>query len=140
MSPSRDDLPSSCPKSYHFQCKVTNSARLVWKVNGEEKLRLTRNSNKTNVLFSEDSLNIYVQTIMPETTEYYASYVSMLWFDSSIVGDTINVTCEGYEEGDTVVDTVVVEKNGNYNLSKSVLWIRKQVVRWYMDQTWLVCQ
>ena len=50
--------------------------------------------------------------------------MSTLWFDSSIFDDSINVTCESKEEG----DTVVVEKKGGYNSSKSVIWIRKQMV------------
>lgn len=102
LSPSRYALPSSCPKSYHFRCEVTNSVRLFWKVNGEQKVRLSRNS-ETNVFISEDSLNIYVQKIIPETEQFHASYVSTLWFDSSIFDDSINVTCESKEEGDTVV-------------------------------------
>ena len=76
-------------------------------MNGEQKVRLSRNS-ETNVFISIDSLNIYVQKIIPETEQFHASYVSTLWFDSSIFGDSINVTCESYEEG----DTVVVEKKG----------------------------
>ena len=92
-------------------------------MNGEQKVRLSRNS-ETNVFISEDSLNIYVQKIIPETEQFHASYVSTLWFDSSIFDDSINVTCESKEEG----DTVVVEKKGGYNSSKSVIWIRKQMV------------
>jgi hypothetical protein len=64
----------------------------VWKVSGEEKLRLGSNTLPSDI-FPEEPLNFFIQNVTVGDSPLQTTFVSYLWFNSSKYPAT-NVTCE----------------------------------------------
>ena len=83
---------------YFFRCEVTGSSRQVWKVNGDEKLRLWANS-PDKALILVDSLKFLVEEVISaDNIASDTTFISYMWFDDPSVFDhNMDVVCESAE-------------------------------------------
>lgn len=86
-----------CPDTYYFfRCNITG-ARQIWKRNGIEVYRFVVNTVVSDIT-PEEPLNILLQQKIRGTREDETNFVSYLWFNSSNLNDTENISCDNDAE------------------------------------------
>ena len=79
--------------TYHFRCEVRESSRQVWKLSGNEKLRVVHTTRAPS-FHEDDFVNVFVEDIIHGNTASETSYVSYLWIYSLDHERPTNISCE----------------------------------------------
>ena len=110
----RHELPEEfCPDYYYFRCEVRNSVLLIWKIGGIDTHCLGH-SSKANEFYKNGNFNFFTEIVTTGASASQTSYVSHLFFHSSILNDTMDVMCASSEDNDAI--SVDNGNNPKYNI------------------------